>query len=101
MSSGPAIGQTAAVQLTPRYGDDPVLVLDGPADAIVAPTVRHYRRLAAALSELDDDQWANASRCEGWSSVDVVVHLETATSFWALAIDAGRRGEPTRPATWR
>lgn len=85
-----------AVQLTPRYGDDPILVLDGPPDAIVVPAVRHYRRFAATLAGLTEEQWAHPSRCEGWSSADVVVHLETATSFWALSIDAGVRGEPTR-----
>jgi uncharacterized protein (TIGR03083 family) len=84
------------VQLTPRYGDDPVLVLDGPPDAIVAPTVRHYRRLLASLAELSDDEWAHPSRCDAWSSAHVVAHLETVAGFWAMSIDAGRRGEPTR-----
>ncbi len=84
------------MQLTPHYGDDPIVVLDGPADAIVAPAVRQYRRLVAALAELTDEQWAHPTRCEGWDGVDVVVHLETATSFWALSIAAGRQGDPTR-----
>jgi uncharacterized protein (TIGR03083 family) len=84
------------VQLTPHYGPDPIVVLDGPADAIVAPAVRHYRRLVAALAGLTEEQWAQPTRCDGWDGVDVVVHLETATSFWALSIAAGCQGEPTR-----
>lgn len=84
------------MQLSPRYGDDPVLVLDGPPSAIRVPLVRQLERFAAELAELDEGQWAHPSRCAGWTSRDVVVHLETALGFWSYSIDAGRRGEPSR-----
>lgn len=84
------------MQLNPRYGSDPVIVLDGvPAD-IAAPAIRQRRRLAAVLSSFTAEQWAHSSRCEGWSNRDVIVHLESATGFWAFAIAAGVSGEPTR-----
>ena len=84
------------MQLTPRYGADPVLTLDGPPADILVPTVRQRRRLAEAVAAFDDEQWAHPSRCEGWSARDVVSHLETTDGFWALSIAAGLRGEPTR-----
>jgi uncharacterized protein (TIGR03083 family) len=47
------------------------------------------------LGELDDEQWAAPSRCDGWSSQDVIAHLVTANQFWTLSIASGLRGEPT------
>jgi uncharacterized protein (TIGR03083 family) len=85
-----------AMQLTPRYGSDPLLVLDGPPGAVAGPAIRQYRRLAATVASFTDEQWAHPSRCEGWSSRDVIAHLETANNFWVLSITAGLRGDPTR-----
>ena len=84
------------MQLDPHYGADPVIVLDGDPLAIVAPTIRQRRRLAATVAEFSDAQWAHPSRCEGWSSRDVIVHLDSTNFFWTLSIAAGLRGEPTR-----
>jgi uncharacterized protein (TIGR03083 family) len=84
------------VQLTPRYGAGPVITLDGdPADVLV-PAVRQRRRLAAACAAFTDEQWAHPSRCEGWSTRDVLVHLDHTNAFWAYSIAEGLRGEPTR-----
>jgi uncharacterized protein (TIGR03083 family) len=60
------------------------------------PLLRQRRRLAAVLGGLDEDAWAAASRCEGWSVRDVVAHLVTTNQFWALSVGAARAGEPTR-----
>lgn len=84
------------MQLRPRYGADPIIVLDGSPTAIIQPCIRQSARLAAALGELSEEQWNNASRCEGWSSKDVVLHLVTTNLFWAASIQAGLRGEPTQ-----
>lgn len=84
------------MQLTPRYGTDPVLVMDGDPSAIGEPAVRQRRRLADTLATLTDDQWNHPSRCDGWSARDVIVHLAGTNSFWALAITEGLRGAPTR-----
>lgn len=84
------------MQLNPRYGDDPVITFDGSPAAIAEPTIRQRRRLAAALATLDDEQWAHPSRCDGWSSRDVIVHLDSTNAFWAYSIVAGLRGEPTQ-----
>lgn len=66
-----------------------------PADP-AGPMLRQRRRMAAMLAELDAEQWATPSRCEGWSVQDVVTHLVTVNRFWAASIASGRRGEPTR-----
>lgn len=83
------------MQLRPAYGTEPVIVLGGEPSAIAEPAIRQRRRLATALSELSEDQWANPSRCEGWTSRDVIVHLESTNGFWAYTIAAGRGGERT------
>lgn len=84
------------MQLRPRYGTDPLVVLDRPPSAILEPNVRQRRRLLASLAEFGPDEWAHPSRCDGWSNRDVVVHLESAFGFWAISAAQGARGEPTR-----
>lgn len=83
------------MQLTPRYGSDPIITLDGPPSAVAAPVIRQRRRLAAVLSSLDDAQWAAPTRCDGWSVRDVVLHLDSTNGFWAYSMTSGLRGEPT------
>jgi len=84
------------MQLTPRYGTDPIITLDGSPIEIVGPAIRQRRRLAAVLASFDDEQWAHPSRCDGWSSRDVIVHLDSTNSFWITSIASGLRGEPTQ-----
>ncbi len=84
------------MKLTPRYGPEPLLELDGDPFAVVAPTVRQRRRLVATLDSFDDAEWDHPSRCAGWTARDVVVHLDTTNSFWAASISAGTQGQPTR-----
>ena len=43
------------------------------------------QEFAAALAVLDDEQWSHPSRCEGWSSRDVIVHLDSTNAFWAFS----------------
>jgi uncharacterized protein (TIGR03083 family) len=83
------------MRLTPRYGGDPVITLDGPPADVLGPAVRQRRRLVETLASLTDDEWAHPSRCEGWSNRDVVVHLDSTNAFWAYSITEGVRGEPT------
>ena len=84
------------MELSPRYGADPVIVLDGDPAGIAAPVVGQRRRMLAALEQFDDDQWAQPSRCAGWSNRDVAEHLAGTNAFWVHSIEAGRRGEPSR-----
>lgn len=84
------------MQLNPRYGADPVITLDGAPADIVVPTIRQRRRLATTLGSFDDEQWTHPSRCDSWSSRDVVVHLDQTNSFWTQSIAAGLRDEPTQ-----
>lgn len=84
------------MQLTPRYGNDPIITLDGTPSDIFAPVTRQRRRFAAALAALTDEQWDHPSRCEGWSNRDVVIHVDSTNSFWAFSIAAGLKGEPTQ-----
>jgi uncharacterized protein (TIGR03083 family) len=84
------------MQLTPRYGPDAVLVLDGPPSRIAAPLIRQRRRLAMMLTGLSDEQWSHPSRCDGWSCRDVIVHLESTNAFWSASISSGVGGAPTR-----
>lgn len=84
------------MQLTPRYGTDPLLTVDGSPEAIAAPAERQLRRFLAELEDLTDEQWARPSRCEGWSARDVVVHLERAFTFWTFSLASALDGAPTR-----
>jgi uncharacterized protein (TIGR03083 family) len=84
------------MQLTPHYGPDPLIELDGDPGAVLAPTVRQRRRLADALGSFGDAEWNHPSRCDGWTTRDVVVHLDSTNTFWSFSIAQGRRGEPTR-----
>jgi uncharacterized protein (TIGR03083 family) len=82
--------------LTPRYDEPSFLQLELSLGDPGAPLLRQRRRLASLLDGLDDEQWATASRCEGWSVRDVVAHLVSTNQFWAFSIGAALAGEPTR-----
>ena len=84
------------MELRPHYGDDPILVLDGPPGAVAVPTIRQRRRLLEVLSRFDEDDWVHPTRCEAWTARDVIVHLDSTNTFWSHSIAAGRRGEPSR-----
>jgi uncharacterized protein (TIGR03083 family) len=84
------------MQLTPRYGLAPVIVIDGPVDGQLAPASRQRRRLAALLSSLSDEQLRAASRCDGWTVTDVAAHLVGVNAFWHGSVAAGIAGRPTR-----
>ncbi len=84
------------MQLNPRYEGDPLITLDGPPSGIVAPTVGQRRRLADVLSRFTSEQWDHPSRCDGWTTRDVIVHLSSTNAFWAYSLESGLRGEPTR-----
>jgi uncharacterized protein (TIGR03084 family) len=58
-------------------------------DAAVARLKEQHAELAGLIDGLDDDGWARASRCEGWSVADVVLHLAQ-TDEMALASAQGR-----------
>jgi uncharacterized protein (TIGR03083 family) len=88
--------QRGSMQLSPRYGTDPVIVMDGSPAAIAEPTIRQRRRLAEALASFGPDEWAHPSRCDGWSCRDVIVHLETTNGFWGYSISSGVSGDPTQ-----
>ncbi len=83
------------MQIQPRYNADPVLVIeDAGAPSVVL--LRQRRRLLALLASLSDQQWANPSRCEEWTTQGVITHMISTDQFWALSIGAGLRGEPTQ-----
>jgi uncharacterized protein (TIGR03083 family) len=84
------------MELRPRYDGPPILDLGPGAANPGAPMVRQRARLGALLTELTDDEWAHPSRCDGWSTRDVVSHLITVNQFWAVSIGAARGGAPTR-----
>src|SRR5687767_13814200 len=82
------------MQLTPTYGEA-VLVAEPLLADPATPLLRQRERLAALLAELDAEQWAAPSRCDGWSNQDVIAHLVTTNQFWTFSIGAGLQGEPT------
>lgn len=83
------------MKLSPRYGAEPIIELDG-GGGVGAPFVRQRRRLAAALDGLDPEQWAEPTRCAGWRVQDVVAHLADTDGYWAFSLQAGLAGEPSR-----
>lgn len=85
--------------LDPRYDGPPLVSIELPLDDPSVPLVRQRDRMAAALADLSDEEWAAPSRCEGWTVQDVVLHLAGVNAFWALSITKGREGEPTRYLT--
>ena len=84
------------MELRPRYGDDPLLVLEGPPAAVAEPTIRQRRRLIDVLARFDEADWDHPTRCAAWTARDVIVHLDSTNAFWSHSIAAGRRGEPSR-----
>jgi uncharacterized protein (TIGR03083 family) len=84
------------VQISPRYDGDPLIEMFGLVDDPAVPVLRQRARLADLLRDLDDDQWAAPTRCEGWSVQDVVAHLTTTNQFWTLSLACGLDGAPTR-----
>lgn len=84
------------MQLNPRYGTDPIIVLDGVPGDVGAAAIRQRRRLVGLLGDLAEEEWSHPSRCEGWSVRDVIVHLDTTNAFWSFSIGAGLRGDPSR-----
>jgi len=83
------------MQISPRYGSDPIITLDGDPTAIAAPAIRQRQRLLDTLAAFDDEQWAHPSRCAGWTNRDVIVHLDSTNFFWTMSIEAGLNGAPT------
>lgn len=79
----------------PRY-DGPAILSIEPVDDPLAAIVRQRRRLADLLTDLDAEQWATASRCEGWTVQDVIAHLTGVNDFWRASVRAGAAGAPTR-----
>ena len=84
------------MQLAPRFDDPAFLRLHLDLGDLAGVSARQRQRLANMLASLDDEQWAAQSRCELWTPRDVADHLATANRYWALSIDAGLRGAPTR-----
>jgi uncharacterized protein (TIGR03083 family) len=84
------------MKLSPVYGDHPVLHIDSIVTDAATPLLRQRDRLGDLLSELSAEQWASASRCDGWTVQDVVNHLVTVNQFWAMSIKSGAAGTPTR-----
>src|SRR6476619_3051573 len=83
------------VILTPVYGQESVIRAEPLLADPATPLLRQRSRLADELAGLDDVQWAASSRCEGWTTQDVIAHLTTTNQFWAFSIAAGLAGSPT------
>lgn len=83
------------MQISPRYGNDPILRMGGDPSAVATPMLRQRRRFADLLAALDDDQWTAASRCDGWRMQDVAAHLTTVDQFWLVSLQSGLAGAPT------
>jgi len=83
------------LQLTPVYGDRPIISVESHRPA-VHRVISQRRRLEGLLGALSEDEWTHPSRCEGWSVHDVVTHLVSTNTFWAISIQSGLAGQPTR-----
>jgi uncharacterized protein (TIGR03083 family) len=83
------------MKISPRYGTQPLITLDGQPDAVAVPFVRQRRRFADVLRSLTPEQWAAQSRCEEWRVQDVVAHLASVDRFWKLMVESAIAGNPT------
>lgn len=92
----PATWYTSVVQLAPLYLDRPLIVLDGDPSAIATPTIVQRRRLSATVAALPHDELLRPSRCDAWSGVDVLAHLDGTNRFWSMSIAAAVAGDPGR-----
>lgn len=61
-------------------------------ETVVAALADQHAELAGLLSSLDEPDWERPSRCEGWTVVDVVLHLAQ-TDEMAIASVDGRYSE--------
>lgn len=61
-------------------------------DEIVAALADQQAELAALLAPLDESEWQHASRCEGWTVADVVLHVAQ-TNEMTIASVEGRLTE--------
>ena len=84
------------MKIRPRYGADPLITYEGDPAAVATPAVRQRLRLARTLAGFGSQQWEAPSRCAGWTNRNVVVHLASASRFWAYSISQARRGTPSR-----
>lgn len=84
------------MQLAPRYDGPAVLAIDDDPPAQLLPVTRQRERFAALLGTLTEEQWNAPSRCDGWSTRDVIAHLVTVNGFWHASVQAGIAGAPTR-----
>ena len=84
------------MRLAPRYDGPVVLAIDDDPGSQLLPVTRQRQRFQGMLAGLSDDQWGQASRCEGWTVRDVVAHLVSVNEFWHASVEAGLVGEPTR-----
>ena len=80
--------------LNPLYGAPAMRVMTGNADIRRAFLGQHRRMMSTAAS-LTDQQLLAPSRCEGWSSADVLEHLRGVAEFWIFSMAAGIAGQPT------
>jgi uncharacterized protein (TIGR03083 family) len=87
------------MKLAPRYDGPPIISIAGAPDDQRAPLTRQRRRLEATLADLGADDWAAASRCDGWTVQDVIAHLVGVNGFWNASVRAGMAGTPTRVLT--
>jgi uncharacterized protein (TIGR03083 family) len=89
-------GYGQCVKLSPRYDGPAILSIDGQADDAGAAVRRQRRRLESLLTDLSEEEWRAASRCDAWSIQDVVAHLVGVNAFWEASVLAGLAGTPTR-----
>lgn len=83
------------MQIAPRYGSEPIIVLPGRVDEIRTPFLRQRRRLVTTVQGLDLADLERPSRCEGWMGRDVLAHLTGVDGFWGASIALGIDGRPT------
>lgn len=83
------------MRLNPRYDGPPIISVEVRGDG-PHPLLAQRARFVTLLEELSDEEWQHPSRCVGWTVQDVVTHLSSTNMFWALSIQAGAQGEPTR-----
>jgi len=82
--------------LNPRYAGPTIVSIEGDPRDVLAPLIRQRTRLAETAATFTEQQWSAPSRCQAWTTRDVIAHLGSINPLYVASAAAGLDGAPTR-----